>query len=160
MGFIRNLREIPVERKELSRWITVMQGDPALKLPALEFEVKFIDDNTLLEVGKPFRDKRKKKGDDIDLQQEKQFRSKFILAAVKNWKGVTNRNLRRASDYFLRNPEVFDGDDNEEWIFSDGSLGIIGEHISSDIFSEIVNEATDLNSFAEEILERERSGQS
>jgi hypothetical protein len=153
MGFIRNSGDSIREAKELTRWVEILEPDEMLNMPAIQFKVKYINDSTLLRLSKPFANK---KSESVDMNKERKFRSTYLQNAVVDWKGVKNQNLRRLSELFLTNPEVFDQPDDVEWEFDKADVGFIGEYMSTDRFGVVVAESTNLNEFVRQQLENEK----
>lgn len=153
-GFIKNASDSVRDVKEINRWVQVLEADDVLGLPAIEFQVKYVNDALLIRLSKPYANKNEKS---VDLNKEKKFRNQYLQACVQDWRGVNNQNVRRLSDFFLTHDEIFEGgDERADWEFSKTDVGFIGEHISTELFGNVVAETTNLNEFVRMQLEREK----
>lgn len=157
MGFVRNAGDAISDIKEDYRWITILPALEEFKLPEVKFKVKHVNDQVLARLAKPFAPDAKRKEKEVDLGREMQFRRKLLVTTVDDWQGVCNGNVRRMSDFFLKHPELMDDSKTDAWDFSVDDLGVIGEHITTELFSEILAEVTDLNAFVQARLEQEKN---
>ncbi len=158
MGLLKSIGTGVTEEKEVTRWFTILEEEDG------EPEVRFLQ-AYLTEKQQRLLFRKAGVGGrrEASPEEERKFRRLLFKATLRDWKGMTPGNLVRISEYFCTHPEAVAAVKKQlasegltELPFDQEDAERLAEVVTPQVGIAVLNNATELSSYAEERLREER----